>query len=67
MVARDVQMWAVIIPGQRGDRISYWSVRRTRKQAIAALVGPYDMSGWPRYRKQGYRVTRVTVSEVQDD
>jgi hypothetical protein len=61
MVARDVQMWAVI---DRYDRILPGTVRQTKDMAI-------DASGLMNAEFDEpfacYRVARVTVSEVQDD
>ncbi len=63
MVARDVQMWAVKTPS---GGIDPYSIRPDKYEAARAHIqGPRGNERL--FRGESYDVTRVTVSEVQDD
>ena len=61
------RLWAMFVNATRRNPrggLLEWTIRPTRTAAMDAL-GPATLTQWPTIRKRGYRVARVTVSEIE--
>jgi hypothetical protein len=55
--------WGIRMPFSKKPYLFAFSIRRTRKEAIANFL--YEPKSWKKYYRAGYRVVPVHVTEVK--